>query len=134
MKDLSIEYAHIYTNNKIGKEHQISINMLKEVKDQAEAQNKSISLVLLVDDYSFPDPTFDYDAFVVWLTEQGFKPDLVFRESQLIPVCDEVLKHVKNEKLYEQLVDYVKTKKYPCSLFISAWYLIRLGKLTSPIF
>ena len=26
-------------------------------------------------------------------------------------------------------MDYIKSKKYPCSLFIAAWYLLRLGHL-----
>lgn len=28
----------------------------------------------------------------------------------------------------------MKAKKYPCSLFIAAWYLLRLGKIKSPLF
>ncbi len=129
MKDLSIEYAHIYTNDKIGKEHETSLEILGKIKSEANHNKQSFSLVILVDDYSFPDPTFSYETFSFWLTEKGFKPDLIFRESQLIPLCDEVLKHIRNDKLYEQLVDYIKAKKYPCSLFIAAWYLLRLGYL-----
>lgn len=129
MKDLSIEYAHIYTNEKVREEHETSLDILKKIKSEADSKNQTFSLVILVDDYSFPDPTFDYDMFSSWLTEKGFKPDIVFRESQLIPLCDEVLKHLKNDKLYGQIVDYVQTKKYPCSLFIAAWYLLRLGHL-----
>lgn len=134
MKDLSIEYAHIYTNNSIGKEHELSLDILSKVKSEANSKNQSFSLVILVDDYSFPDPTFNYDEFSSWLSEKELKPDLIFRESQLIPVCDEVLKHVKNVKLYNQMIDYIKTKKYPCSLFIAAWYLLRLGYLKYPTF
>ena len=129
MNDLSIEYAHIYTNDKIGKEHEVSIGILEKIKDETKEDSKSFSLVILVDDYSFPDPTFDYENFSLWLTEKGFKPDLIFRESQLIPLCDEVLKHLQDSKLRGQLADYIKAKKYPCSLFIAAWYLLRLGNL-----
>lgn len=64
----------------------------------------------------------------------GFKPDLMIRESQLIPACDEVLKLVTDHKLSEQISDYVRAKKYPCSLFVATWYLLRLGYITSPIF
>ena len=129
MKDLSVEYAHIYTNDKIGKEHEVSLDVLKKITGEASSSGQSISLVILVDDYSFPDPTFDYDKFSMWLSESGFKPDLIFRESQLIPLCDEVLKHLHDDKLREQLNDYIKSKNYPCSLFIAAWYLLRLGFL-----
>jgi hypothetical protein len=87
----------------------------------------------MVDDYSFPDPTFSYEDFSKWLSEKGHTPDLIIRESQLIPVCDEVLNLITDEKLKSQITDYIKAKKYPCSLFIAAWYLVRLGKIKSSL-
>lgn len=135
MSDLvSIEYAHIYTNQHISEEHQLSVDVLGEIVAQNKQVNKQSSLVVMVDDYSFPDPSFDYDTFVRWLDKQGFKPDVLFRESQLIPVCDQVLEIMQDEQLKQQLTDYIKAKKYPCSLFIAAWYLLRLGKLESRLF
>ena len=134
MKDVSIEYAHIYTNNHVNKEHETSLNILGKLKTTLEDQDRSFSLSVLVDDYSFPDPTFDYDTFTSWLSDKGFKPDLIYRESQLIPLCDDVLKKLKDEKLRQQLTDYIKAKKYPCSLFIAAWYLLRLGYLQNDSF
>jgi hypothetical protein len=131
-KDISIEYAHIYTNNHIGDEQKLSLEILNDVTK--ENQRKDISLVVMVDDYSFPDPSFDYEAFTTWLREKGFQPGLVLRESQLIPSCDETLKIIDDIKLKEQISDYVKTKKYPCSLFVATWYLIRLGYIKSSIF
>jgi hypothetical protein len=132
MRDLSIEYAHIYTNDRIGEEHELSLNTLREFKNRI---NLKISLVIMVDDYSFPDPSFDYSDFVSWLTEEGFKPDIVFRESQLVASCDEVLKMLKDNKLKAEIESYIKTKKkYPCSLFIAAWYLLRLGYISFPLF
>ena len=131
-KDLSVEYAHIYTNNKIGDEQKLSLKILNNlIKDKGD---HNISLVVMVDDYSFPDPSFDYEDFLSWLSKEGFKPDLVIRESQLIPSCDEVLNHIKDKKLKNQISDYVRAKKYPCSLFVATWYLIRLGYINSPIF
>lgn len=134
MSSVSVEYAHIYTNQHISEEHHTSVNILGEVQDTVKKQGKALSLVVMVDDYSFPDPTFDYETFTDWLKEKGFKPDLLVRESQLIPVCDEVLSMLKDDRLKSQITDYIKAKKYPCSLFIAAWYLLRLGKLSSPIF
>jgi len=134
IKDLSIEYAHIYTNNRISAEHQLSVRVLGSLKRRYEEEGKSMSLVVMVDDYSFPDPTFNYDEFSAWLESEGLKPDLLIRESQLIPVCDDVLKLVKKRSLRTQLEDYIRSKKYPCSLFIAAWYLVRLGKLSHPQF
>ncbi len=128
MKSLSIEYAHIYTNDKIGQEHELSLKVLDEV------QKGNSALVIMVDDYSFPDPEFSYDELSIWLEGRGHKPDFIMRESQLIPLCDEVLKLIEDKKLKEEIAGYVRAKKYPCSLFIATWYLLRLGQIESPIF
>jgi hypothetical protein len=131
-KDISIEYAHIYTNNYIGDEQKFSLEILSSVTKNNPGKN--LSLVVMIDDYSFPDPSFDYQTFTDWLKEQGFEPDLVLRESQLIPSCDETLKLIGDEKLKKQISDYVREKKYPCSLFVATWYLLRLGYIKSSIF
>ena len=123
MKKVSIEYAHIYTNAQIGDEQKLSL----EILDNLDKEN--CSLVVLVDDYSFPDPSFDYEAFGQWLSEHGHKPDIMMRESQLIPLCDRVLELLPDGILKDELISYIKSKKYPCSLFIASWYLLRLGKL-----
>lgn len=132
MKDISVEYAHIYTNNRVEDEHAKSLEVLRKLK--SELSDSQISLVVLVDDYSFPDPTFNYDEFTTWLASEDMEPELVFRESQLIPACDTVLSYVQNEKLKTGIVDYIKAKKYPCSLFIAAWYLLRLGYIHPELF
>ena len=56
MKEISIEYAHIYTNDKIGEEHELSLKLLTELE---KGNKEDYSLVVMVDDYSFPDPTID---------------------------------------------------------------------------
>jgi hypothetical protein len=124
MKDVSIEYAHIYTNSRISEEHELSLKELDAIREQSE------SLVVMVDDYSFPDPTFDYGTFTAWLSEKGHTPNVVMRESQLIPLCDDTLRLMPDGKLKTEMIEYIKAKKYPCSLFIASWYLLRLGKLT----
>lgn len=134
MKDVSVEYAHIYSNSEIAQEHHTAIDVLSKVKNQLDKNAESYSLVVLVDDYSFPDPTFDYGAYSKWLADKGFKPDFMYRESQLIPICDEVINLVGDGKLKAKLVSYIKAKKYPCSLFVAAWYLIRLGALEHQAF
>lgn len=127
----SIEYAHIYTNQSISIEHRLSVERLHHVIKNTREHS---SLVVMVDDYSFPDPTFDYAAYRDWLAGMDALPDMLIRESQLIPVCDEVMKILQNETMRKRLIDYIKIKRYPCSLFIAAWYLVRLGKLESPLF
>lgn len=134
MNTVSIEYAHIYTNQHISQEHDLSVSLLDKVTQDVKVAGKTPRLFVMVDDYSFPDPSFDYTQFIEWLSSKGFAPDFMIRESQLIPVCDEVLRLIQDETLKNQINDYVKAKKYPCSLFIAAWYLLRLGKVSSPIF
>lgn len=129
MKDLSLEYAHIYTNSHVNDEHVLALEILKPY-----AQKKKNSLVVMVDDYSFPDPTFNYDEFIEWLDSKQSRPDIVIRESQLIPYCDKVINLIRNESLKNNLISYIQRGKYPCSLFIATWYLIRLGKIRSDLF
>lgn len=134
VRDFSIEYAHIYTNNQIGEEHKLSLEILSEIRKEKDLSHHTSSLVVLVDDYSFPDPSFDYQSFSEWLETEGHAPDLMLRESELIPICDEVLSLIEDEYLKKEISEYISGKKYPCSLFISAWYLTRLGFLQSNIF
>ncbi len=131
MKDYSIEYAHIYTNQEIDLEHEFSTEILNNVFKELNGEK---SLVVMVDDYSFPDPTFDYVKLNSYLEQKNFSPDVVLRESQLIPFCDIVLSKVNDQKKKSQLINYIKSNKYPCSLFIATWYLIRLGKIESSMF
>lgn len=129
----SIEYAHIYTNQQISEEHETSVALLREYMASG-SNNRRYSMVIMVDDYSFPDPSFSYDDLATWTSSQGFPPDLLIRESQLIPQCDEVLKLIEDKKLKKQLTNFITSHKYPCSLFIAAWYLLRLGKISAPYF
>jgi hypothetical protein len=132
MKKISIEYAHIYTNSEISDEQNLSVEVLNYATKNLKRDD--FSLVVMVDDYSFPDPTFDYNMFGDWLETKGFRPNFILRESQLIPLCDELIKLINNEKIKKSIIDYIKIKKYPCSLFIASWYLLRLGYLQSPLF
>ncbi|MDP3962786.1 MAG: hypothetical protein Q8Q03_02895 [bacterium] len=107
------------------------MEILEKVKQ--EFYQKKISLAVMVDDYSFPESSFDYVIFSKWLDDQGYKPDILIKESQLIPSCNEVLNLIQNKDMKSHVSDYVHTKKYPCSLFIATWYLLRLGCIKSPV-
>ena len=131
MKDISLEYAHIYTNQDYGREQEMSLKILNELKN--DLRGNSLSLTVMVDDYSFPDPNFNYNTFIAWLTKNGQKPDVVIRESQLIPHCDEFLQEITDHKEKENVTQYIRDKKYPCSLFVATWYLIRLGAINSSL-
>lgn len=133
MKKYSIEYAHIYTNQDIKKERDLEIEILGNLF--LKINRKDVNLVVMVDDYSFPDPTFNYSEFKNNLENISYKIDFSIRESQLIEDCDKVLSLLRDMDLKNEIVNYIKSKKkYPCSLFVAAWYLIRLGKINSNLF
>lgn len=135
MTDVSIEYAHIYTNSSVGREHELALDKLAPIKRDLDEVGKTYTFIVLVDDYSFPDPTFDYGKFTRWLANHNFKPDFLYRESQLITACDDVLAVLDDNRLKASITNYIKAKKkYPCSLFIAAWYLLRLGALENDNF
>lgn len=135
MKEISIEYAHIYTNNQIFEEQNLSLTILKNIFEEQKINRADISLVIMVDDYSFPDPTFNYDLFIEFLGNNELPPDIIVRESSFITTCDQVINLINDEALKSEIISYIQQKKkYPCSLFIATWYLIRLGHITSPIF
>lgn len=134
MKDLSIEYAHIYTRDDIGQEQELSLKILNGIYSEESRAGHTISLVVMVDDYSFPDPTFNYDEFLTWLTERGYRPDGVLNESKLLSICDIVLRSIEDVRLRKEITDYISSKKYPCSLFVAAWYLVRLDYIPFGIF
>lgn len=133
MKRLSLEYAHIYTNQQFGDEQKLSIDLLGQV---IEKENRNdLVLTIMIDDYSFPDPSFDYNNLISHLSNFGFAPDFLIRESVLIKDCDQVIKIITDLTLRESITQYIiEKKKYPCSLFIATWYLIRLGYIKTELF
>ncbi len=132
---LSVEYAHIYTNTQISAEHVLSLEILQGVLKENEIRSEDVSLCVMVDDYSFPDPSFNYEELVDFLTKHDMRPDILIRESALIKDCDYIVSLINDEKLKNEISVYIREKKkYPCSLFIATWYLVRLGCIKSKIF
>lgn len=133
MKELSIEYAHIYTNQQFDVEQKKSVELLEDIMQDKD--KKDLVFTIMIDDYSFPDPTFDYHDLITHLSNSGFIPDISIRESMLIKECDNVLSKINNIDLKNSIVSYIKEKKkYPCSLFIATWYLVRLGCIKADFF
>jgi hypothetical protein len=133
MKELSIEYAHIYTNQQFDIEQKKSVELLEGIMQDKD--KKDLVFTIMIDDYSFPDPTFDYHDLITHLSCSGFTPDISIRESMLIKDCDSVLSKINSIDLKNSIIGYIKEKKkYPCSLFIATWYLIRLGCIEADFF
>lgn len=133
MKKVSIEYAHVYTNQDFNLECILFKNNLDKLLETTERDE--VSLVVMVDDYSFPDPNFNYLNFVNHVQNStNYTIDILIRESELIKYCDIVLNEISDSALKNELTTWITlNKKYPCSLFIATWYLIRLGKIESKL-
>ena len=129
--DCSIEYCHIYTNEDINDEHAASVEALRAIVSNLRNQGTTYALCVMVDDYSFPEtsPNFDYDKLLQWLADQQAAPHFLIKEGSLTRAADEVIELIGNQRRKRTLQNYIKRKRYPCSLFIATWYLARLGKL-----
>jgi len=129
--DYSIEYCHIYTNEGAGNEHIASIDTLNTIIGKLRKQAATYNLCVMVDDYSFPETSmeFDYDGLLKWLGDKQAVPHFLIQESSLVPAAGEVVEQLTDKRRQKSLRDYIQRKRYPCSLFIATWYLARLGKL-----
>ena len=128
MKDYSIECAKDYKSSESDK---VLLSELKALKANLTDEGKTFSQVLLVDDTTFTDKSYDLNNAVSWLDSAGLQPEVVFRESQLKEVCDEVLKVIDFDMLDPALSEQLQgeNKYNNPSLYLAAWYLVRLGRL-----
>jgi hypothetical protein len=129
---VSIECAPPYEE---GNRHEIFAQALRGLLHQVSESGEEASIVQLVDDETYQDNTFDFDGYADWLRSNGFKPDLVARESQIVDACDDVLGVIDYTKLRPKLGSILRSRdKYISQLFIAAWCLIRLGYLQNDQF
>ena len=129
MKDYSIEYGHIYTDKEFCKEQIDSIVSKNEMVKKISLKGGSFETVVMIDDYSpIKEDKFDYGLFYEKLNEYHGYPNVLIRESELFDTNLKVIDLMKNNSLKKQLVGNIeKNGRHTCSLFISSWYMIRLG-------
>lgn len=128
-KDYNIEYAHIYTNEKFGLEHEKSIETLKDVIKKLKRLKKSYVLSVLIDEYNPINSILNIKGFLANLEKFDASPDFVCFESKLARDYEILLKEMK-DPLQKEYIKYIgKHKKIPCSFLIAIWYLKRLGLL-----
>lgn len=122
----SVEYSHIYSDAQFGPEQIGSIMELKKV------EGKNVKKLIMIDDYTPIDglKNFNLSEFLKNLEGYGATPDVIIKESSLTVYCDQVVALLSAGKVKKGLEKYIDNKdKYPCSLFIATWYLLRLGYL-----
>lgn len=132
--DLSIEVAHIYTNQQPGPDQQAGIAVLAD-DPRARALTDAAATtqtVVLLDDYTpqfSPAPTvLDFDAYRAWLHGQGVPRAQLVYEAALVDRNLATLDAIGNPRLRRQLERYIDAHgQHPCSLFVATWYLARLG-------
>lgn len=121
----SIEYFHIYTDEKIGKGHQASINYLHAAK---EAWAVNHDLIILIDNYNPVNHVLHEDEVFDYLREQGVSPRFWAFEGDFTDNAQLLLDNLTNNKLRKSYERYIEShNKYPCSLLTASWYLARLG-------
>lgn len=130
MQKVSIEYSHIYTNQSFGFDQVKSIEILHREERMHKKNGYSTSRVIMIDDYSpgIDIERFDYETLFNELKKSGATPNVIIKESSLIYYCKKLLNEINDKKVKKSLLNYItKRGKFPCSLFIATWYLIRLG-------
>ena len=87
--DISVEYAHIYTDQQFSKQHELGLHELGSFL-VATPQNKIVNKVVLIDDYSpaVSLDRFDLSGFINKLEEREAKPDIVVLELSLIHISE----------------------------------------------
>ncbi len=134
MNNYGIEYSHIYTDQSFDEEQSNGINELKK-KESSLNNNPSPSRLVLIDDYSpaISFERFNLQSFLKQLEENKALPDVIVRESSLTKFCQMTLDLMVDGRVKHQLMRYIQSrKKFPCSLFIASWYLLRLGAFGKP--
>ncbi len=134
VNDISVEYAHIYTDQQFSRQHELGLKELAVFLASVQPK-KSVNKVVLIDDYSpaISLERFNMNGFLSKLEEAGEKPEIVVLESAITGYCERTLGLISDKKLHKRVNSYYLTRgKYPCSLFVASWYLLRLGAFGEP--
>lgn len=122
---VGIEYAHIYTDQKFKKQHMLGIAELHRLSEPPNSTR-----VILIDDYSteISANQFDLTQFLHFLTLNDAIPDAIILESAFVNLCPRVIDLISERSLRRKVSSYHRSRgRYPCSLLIATWYLLRLG-------
>ena len=124
----SIEFFHIYTDEKINGSHKASLNYLKEA---TRAWNLRSSLIVLIDNYNPVKHTLKTEEVIRYLESYGYNDVFYAFEADMVGNAKVLLEQINSPKLKKSYINYVESKgKYPCSLLTATWYLTRLGEFT----
>jgi hypothetical protein len=125
----SIEFFHIYTDEKISKRH---TNSLEHLKALMESWSFPYELIILIDNYNPIKDILDINKVFSFIENQNVRLSFWAYEKDMINNAEKLLESLSNNKLLKSYRSYIKkNNKYPCSLLTAAWYLTRLGCIES---
>jgi hypothetical protein len=121
----SVEFFHIYIDEKISPVHTRSLEYLQAVRDAWNVQNNTI---VMIDEYSPKSGSLQPDDVFDFLESNHAKPDYWAYEGDLVLAAEQLLGSLTEKHLEKNYRRYVEMhNKYPCSLLTATWYLTRLG-------
>jgi hypothetical protein len=125
----SIEFFHIYTDEKISARHTASVEYFKELQ---KSWSFPYEPIILIDNYNPKQHTLKKDDVIDYMKDQKIDLNFWAYEKDMIANAELLLSSLKSNKLLKGYRKYIgNTKKYPCSLLTAAWYLTRLGYIDS---
>lgn len=125
-KKVSIEFAHIYTDETISYEQtetkRLVINYIQRIRDTHE-----IYLYNMIDDYNPQRHILNIETFKSYLQKDIPYKINFFYESEMMKYASQTLEFLNNKdkNSYERYIS--KNNIFPCSLLALTFYLIRLG-------
>lgn len=130
MVDYNIEFSHIYSDKKFGKEQEESVQILKTKTMNFLKEHKTYSTCVLIDEYNSKNDSLDISILLRELNKRNVFPNFIGLESRLILKKDFLLKNIENKKIKREYEKYInKNNRIPCSFLVAVWYLCRLGYL-----
>lgn len=88
-----VEAAHIYANKQPGLEQQKGVYLASKV---CSGLTIPVTRILFIDDFNVSARSLDTKDYLAWLADQGYTPDEVVMESDLVPSAQELLKEIKD--------------------------------------
>lgn len=123
----SVEFFHIYTDEKISAAHTATLEYLKEAK---QVWDFNIQEIVLIDNYNPAQHTLRPEDVFMFLDKSGELPYFWAYEADMVSNADKLLDNITSPKIKREYIRYIeKHGKYPCSLLTATWYLTRMGFL-----
>ena len=96
-----IEASHIYLNKQFSNEQKIGANLASELEKSLPSSAK-VENMLFVDDYNVEQTTLDLPSYISTISKEGFAPQTIIRESEMIDQAKEIVKTLDEKGLIKE--------------------------------